>query len=351
MRSAIALVALAACVRPGEDRVALDLDVGQATGAGFTVEIADGLGHVRALDAGSLVVWAQAPELAITVDAAVAGTWTVELLNVLPDATLTGAPATLVAQPRPTAQRWELELPAGRTALAVSPPDADDPGAWRFAAMADIQTALPTVHQVFDVIDAEPGIRFVLLMGDITQEAAIEEYERYEAQLRTLDVPVYATVGNHDLWDDPRRFRDRYGRLNVHFTFRGVTFTLLDSGSATIDPAVDAWLDAWLADAADRVHVFGTHYAPVDPVGVRQGSFASQREGLRLLSRFAAAGVDVTLYGHIHTYAAFENAGIPAYISGGGGAEQQRLDGVGRHFLAIDVDADRVIEVRRVDVD
>ncbi len=351
MRAAVAVVALSACVRPAEDRAALDLDVGEATGAGLGVEIAGGLGHVRALDAGALVVWAQAPELAIALDADAAGTWTLELDNVLADAVVTGAPATLIDQPRRTVQRWELALPAGRTDLVVSPPDAADAGAWRFAAMADIQTGMPIVHEVFAAIDAEPDVRFVIFNGDITQRAQLDEYDAYEAQLQTLDVPIYATIGNHELWADPREFHDRFGRMNVHFTFRGVAFTLVDSGSATLDPTVDAWLDGWLADAADRVHIFGTHYPPLDPVGVRQGSFASEREGLRLLSRLADGGVDLTLYGHIHTYTRFENAGIPAFISGGGGAEQQRLDGVGRHFLAIDVDAERLITVRRVDVD
>ena len=57
-----------------------------------------------------------------------------------------------------------------------------------------------------------------------------------------------------------------------------------------------------------------------------------------LLSRLASAKVDLTLYGHIHSYYAFENAGIPAFISGGGGAIPERFDGVGRHFLTVDVD-------------
>ncbi len=34
----------------------------------------------------------------------------------------------------------------------------------------------------------------------------------------------------------------------------------------------------------------------------------------------------------------FVNAGIPAHVSGGGGAEPMRLDGIDRHFLVVDVD-------------
>jgi 3',5'-cyclic-AMP phosphodiesterase len=54
----------------------------------------------------------------------------------------------------------------------------------------------------------------------------------------------------------------------------------------------------------------------------------------------------------VHSFYAFTNAGIPAYISGGGGAIPQRLDGIGRHYLVVDVDSARQIsEVAVVRVD
>jgi Icc-related predicted phosphoesterase len=87
-------------------------------------------------------------------------------------------------------------------------------------------------------------------------------------------------------------------------------------------------------------------------VGVRNGAFASRSEAAALLARFAQARVDLTLYGHIHSYYSFDNAGIPAFISGGGGALPERFDTVGRHFLVIEVDAARgVTGVSRVRVD
>ena len=79
-------------------------------------------------------------------------------------------------------------------------------------------------------------------------------------------------------------------------------------------------------------------WPPIDPVGTRAAAFRSTRDGNRLLSRLVGGRVDLTPYGHIHTYVAYENAGIPAYISGGGGAEPLRGDGIDRHFLVIEVD-------------
>ena len=46
------------------------------------------------------------------------------------------------------------------------------------------------------------------------------------------------------------------------------------------------------------------------------------------------------------------NAGVPAYISGGGGAIPERMDGIGRHYLVVEVDPRvgvRTVGVTRVD--
>jgi 3',5'-cyclic-AMP phosphodiesterase len=73
---------------------------------------------------------------------------------------------------------------------------------------------------------------------------------------------------------------------------------------------------------------------------------------MKLLGRMARGSVDLTLYGHIHTYLSFENAGIEAHISGGGGAIPERFDGIGRHFLVVDVDPQRGVTDRYiVDID
>ena len=115
---------------------------------------------------------------------------------------------------------------------------------------------------------------------------------------------------------------------------------------------VTGWLDDWLALGRSQLHIVSMHIAPLDPVGTRSGSFASRNEANKLLAKLADGRVDLTLYGHIHSYYAFSNAGIPAHIAGGGGAIPERMDGIGRHFLAIDVDPTTqatIVGVVRVD--
>lgn len=238
---------------------------------------------------------------------------------------------------RPTVATFQTTLDAGTHALRIAPVDADQVGPFRAVAMADIQTALPLVHEVFAAINAVPELRFVVGMGDLTERGRLEEYELYERQLEELAIPFYTTLGNHELWSDHMRFLDRFGRASFQFRFKGVAFTFADSGDAGLDPLVEEWLDGWLADARDQPHVFLTHMPPVDPLGLRYGAFRSSRDGRRLLSRLVEGDVDLTLYGHIHTLIEYDNAGIPAYVSGGGGADPMLLDGIDRHFLVVEL--------------
>jgi predicted phosphodiesterase len=327
----------------------------------MSVRVEGGLAAVRRIRAGEVVLWGSAPALRFRVELSedAPREFRLELQNCVPDGELSveSAPPGVVLLSQPssvlTRQVWSVSASApGSMGLRFAPRDLEAPGRFRFAVLSDIQEALDRLSDIHDKLNAEPEIRFLLGAGDLTERGTRAELERYQRELRKLKVPYFTTLGNHELGQDPTLWHAYFGRGSFHFDFRGVAFTLLDSASATIDPLVYDWLDTWLAGAGARVHIVGMHIPPVDPIGVRNGSFANRNEAAKLLTRLARGGVDLTLYGHIHSYYGFENAGIPAHISGGGGAIPERFDGIGRHFLVVDVDAAsgiRGVRVVRVD--
>lgn len=343
------LFALVACTRPSEDRAASELDVGFAKIADAQVTVAGGLAVVRELTDHRIELWANAPdiEIELVLGDTAAGEWTIIVRNSLSDAVLrervgaTYAMTSRTGDDGPTTATFVTQLAGGTHALRVGPLDADLPGPFQVAAMADIQKALPTVDDVFEAISALREPRFVVAMGDITERAEEEEYATFDRQLAYLRVPFYTTLGNHELWAPPERFFERYGRASFQFWFKGVAFTFADSGDAAIDPLVDQQLVEWLRKAHGETSVFLTHMPPIDPVGVRYGSFRSTRDGQRLLGELVEGQVDLSLYGHIHTFVEYENGGIPAFISGGGGAQPMKGDGIDRHFLVVHFDATR----------
>jgi predicted phosphodiesterase len=327
----------------------------------MSLRVHDGLARAEGLTPPGFYLWLQAPAVSLEIDVP-AGVVQFEVIadNVLDDAALTAtvpaagvgiAPITGLPVHR---KGWLVTPPAagGTLTLRIAPADADTAGPWRFVVFGDVQEAIDRVQDIYRRMAQDPAVRFAIINGDLTESGSEAELRRFKDNMAGAPFPMYATLGNHELGTRDDLFQDFFGRGSFSFAFRGARFSLLDSASATLAPAVYHWLDGWLAAGADRFHVVAMHIPPLDPVGVRNGAFASRLEANALLGRLAAAGVDLTLYGHVHSFYAFSNAGIPAYISGGGGAIPERLDGIGRHFLTIDVDpATQLCQVAVVRVD
>jgi predicted phosphodiesterase len=352
-------LALAGCLRPSEDRARRDEQVGRAEVAGVRVEVAGGYAAVRTLEPTNLELWAGAPRSSLTLSwsSAPPAEFAIGVKNCMPGAALTSnAPLTLLASERDAAGRCSFRIGVGASVreleLEIAPPASLAPSAFRFAVMSDVQEAIDDVQDIYTLINAQDGIDFLLGAGDLTEQGSHAQLMRFERELAGLEVPYYTTLGNHELGESPSLYQDYFGRGSQSFEYRGVRFTLLDSASATLDPIVLGWLDDWLLAGANALHVVAMHIPPLDPIGVRNGAFASRNEAARLLGSLAAGGVDLTLYGHIHSYYHFENAGIPAHVSGGGGAIPERFDDMGRHFLVVDASpAEQRLDVQVVRVD
>lgn len=339
------------CLRPTEERVSADLQVGQAEQGVLSVKVDDGLAAVRALEDDHVVLWGSAPSFAWELTASVDRQVRVDVQNCLPDAELELASGDAELTPLedsgiPTRKSWRVALPAGTVRLALAAPDTDGTESFRFGLLSDIQEAIDRVSDIYDRMNEVHQLRFVLGAGDLTQRGHRDQLERFQSELLRLKVPYFATLGNHELGTHPDLFHEYFGRGNFHFRFHGVAFTLLDDASASIDPTVYDWLDEWLESSRREVHIVAMHIPPVDPIGVRNGSMASRNEADKLLARLAEGRVDMTLYGHIHSYYSFDNAGIPAFIAGGGGAIPERFDRIGRHFMVFDVDSQNGVTAR-----
>ncbi len=339
------------CVEPGADRAERDAHVGQASRAGLDVEVAGGLAAVRGLDETRLHLWENAPSLELRIESEqVPRSFELLVENCMPQAVLSirRGQATFEAKPRerPTACRFELRLESSVSELRLADPVADDLGPFHFGVMSDVQDGIERIGEMYARINEEPQIAFMIATGDLTVDGTVAQLEQFQSEMKSLNVPYYVTLGNHELRVSPPPYHDYFGRGSSSFLFREVRFTLLDAANATLDSHVYDWLGDWLDLGQSNVHVVAMHVPPFDPTGRRNGSFSNRTEAAALLGKLASGGVDLTLYGHIHTYHHFTNAGIDAHISGGGGADPSN-----RHFLDVAVDANGIQDVRVVRVD
>lgn len=333
------------CVRPAEDRVRLDARVGRAQIDGGSVTVEGGLAVVRQFSRERLELWGNAPELSLAMGLSGGEPLELRLENCVPNAELRvlegQAGIARVDTGLATQCGWEITPDGAALRLAVEVPRGES-DEFDFAVLSDIQNGIDEIQDAYRAINAEPDLSFVLSTGDLTSRGTRAETERFQAELAGLSIPFFTTIGNHELGESPPLFQEYFGRGSFHFDFRGVHFTMVDSASATVDPTVYEWLDDWLDHSfglgKSEPHVVAMHIPPLDPIGVRNGCFASRAEAAKLLLRLADHGVDLALYGHIHSYYAFHNAGIEAHISGGGGALPETFDGVGRHFMVVRMD-------------
>jgi hypothetical protein len=353
---------LCSCLDVAQERAERDLTVGHAELEGSRVDVAGGLAAIRRFEPGTVELWANAPSLKLTLAVAEHGPaeWSLLIQNVMPDAqlsaTLDGAPVSLLSQDDlafTTTRRVALSaLPGSQLELEVGAPDAEAHTSFEFIEFADVQEAVDRVSDVFDRMNQEPTARFVTMAGDLTRTGSSEQLERFQREQARLGLPIFVTLGNHELGSGDVPYHDYFGRGSQSFVFHGTRFSFLDTASATLDPMVYDWLDGWLDASRNAPHLVFMHVPPIDPIGVRNGAFSSRAEADKLLARLGRKRVDATFYGHIHSYYEFENAGIPALISGGGGAIPERFDGIGRHFLVVRVDpAAETVSSRIVRVD
>ncbi len=346
---------LGACLLPASERVDLDRKVGRASEDGVRVEVAHGLASVRVLSSKRLELWAQAPTLEIDVTSDQAqSAFEVLVHNCMKGSQLRHAGGVNEGTPiTGEAASCSFTIPlAKRDVLTIGPADSDRDEPYAFAVLSDIQRGIDTVEDIYQRMNEDRELRFVVSTGDLANIGTRDELVRFQDEMKALAIPLYSTVGNHEMGAPPKHWHELFGPFNVHFAFKGVTFSLVDSGNATIDPEVYDWLEGWLSQARKEVHVTLTHVPPIDPVGVRGGSFRSRKEAAKLLARLADGKVDALFLGHIHSYYAFSAAGTPVYLSGGGGAIQERLDGIERHYLKVRVTPhERIDDVAIVRVD
>jgi Icc protein len=347
---AVWALCLTTCLLPAEERVDLDRTAGEAEADGVRVRVDDNLAGVRSFDGERLELWAQAPGLRMHVELDSPGVrrhLQLDVLNCMITGTLrvNGGPS-LAPEPiveRAAACRFSLDVEHGSVIELFA--SQESPGApFVFAVLSDVQSAVGRVHEIFERMKQDPELAFVVSTGDLVDTGARSELVRFQAELAALEIPFFSTVGNHEMGAPPSVWHELFGPFNVHFDYNGVAFSLVDSGNATIDPSQYERLDDWLGRARRGAHMVLTHVPPLDPSGLRGGGFRSRKEAAKLLTKLAQGRVDALFLGHIHSYYAFSAAGIPTYISGGGGAIQEKLDGIERHYLRVRVNGAGALE-------
>lgn len=340
-----AVLLLVSCLRPSEHHERLDEEVGMAESQGLRID-SDGTVAVRSITSEEVVLWAASPRVRLSLEG-MSGPLQLRVMNTLPDAELLVDEAA--ALPRESGRRrtegvWSLSPDLNGESLILQSADADAPVAHAVAVLSDIQRAIDTFPEVVDRLNQDE-VRYVISTGDLTNNGTREELLRFQVELERLDVPFYSTVGNHEV-PGPENWHALFGPFSTFFVQHGVAVSLVDSSNATIDPDLHTRMLAFADANVGAPHLFLTHVPLLDASGFRAGAFRSRNEAARVIQELSARSVDAIFFGHVHSYYAYSLGDVPTYISGGGGAIPERLDGIERHYLRVNLapDAERPLD-------
>lgn len=167
----------------------------------------------------------------------------------------------------------------------------------------------------------------ILFSGDLGEDATREEYANIAGGLRSLDIPVLAVPGNHDLrapmWEE---LPDMLGRTgDGHLCVSDTRFPLAIIGLDTLVegaphgelcPARIAWLEARLDELEGKPVLIFMHHPPIrtghhfmDGIGLLSGGTDFER----LVA--GHGGVRAILCGHMHRGIQGTFAGVPVRVS------------------------------------
>jgi 3',5'-cyclic AMP phosphodiesterase CpdA len=165
-----------------------------------------------------------------------------------------------------------------------------------FAVVGDPHFHYDDLDDVIDHINGDGLSRFILVAGDLTDQALTQEFTWYARIATDYARPVVSLIGNHDHLANGRLIYERmFGPRNQVFRAGGVRFVLFDNVEVESEVPVDhAWLDAVLAEPYDGPTIVFMHIQPTDvqlegqPLATLNGIMQERRP-------------DAVFMGHLHS--------------------------------------------------
>lgn len=234
----------------------------------------------------------------------------VVLHNVAPDTRLFIDDLEQDAPDPPTLSRT-LELQPGDAPVWIRG-ERDCPDRYRLLAAGDVQTNPIQFERIVEDLHAEiergeqadEPVLGLLLLGDLTEEGEVDQFDRIEQILARSPLPVATVPGNHDVaGDDYALFNRRLGPGNYAFGVCRTRVVMLDTGDAGLAASVEARLPE-LLDPTGFDHVLAATHYPVYPDRTGTG-FRDGQQAARLLAELGRTGADRLLVGHIHDWLDF----------------------------------------------
>ncbi len=249
----------------------------------------------------------------------------------------------------------DTSLSKGKNQIKISSVETEGP--LKFFVASDLHSGSSVYFpELVKMIKENPD--FIILNGDIVNYGVKPEYVVTGGMTEMSTVPIYTTIGNHELWQSGEKYyRDYFGPLNNSFTYKDCLFVMLDSSRGLISNQQFEWLGDILDSADARYKFVFSHIPPLNPVNGIYDDNAYPNEELRLslfdkinserlVKILTENDVDVFFGAHTHISGSYEIDGTKFVNTGALGGTVSDGDDV--NYLK--VTANENIDIEKIEV-
>jgi len=225
-------------------------------------------------------------------------------------------------------RRLELSLTESVVEIRGELPGSICAGAYRIAAVADIQTNPLQFGRIIEELHNEEAdgvpLLGMLLLGDVAELGTREEMQYVADLMAASPVPIALTAGNHDVYSDRDAvFNEVFGPGNHAFDVCDARVVLVDTGSGYLAASIRGRLNA-LMKTDRQFLIAGMHHPPFP--GRTSSGWTKEDQAQQLVAELAANDGDLLLAGHLHQRLQNDNTPVPQIIVGTAGASQFAVD-------------------------
>ncbi len=174
------------------------------------------------------------------------------------------------------------------------------------AVMGDPQGTPKDLQRVIDAINRRDDVKFIMVLGDLTDYGLLHEYVWAGEALKRSRVPFLTVVGNHDAIAHGKKiYREMFGTYDYTFDYAGLKFVMWNNNQFEFGETDFSWLER----NTDSRSIVNSHVPPV--VDVHR-----QDQVDRWLDINRRSGIWASLHGHRGTEIShsWSTNSIPYYI-------------------------------------
>ncbi len=193
-----------------------------------------------------------------------------------------------------------------------------------FAVFGDTHSNFKIYEKVIDSVN-KSGATFSINLGDLTAIGALSEFKEGNEINKKSKIPLYMTVGNHDVIKNKNYFSQFFSKKYYSFDFKNVHFVILDnvSDKDNFDEKQLTWFEGDLKNNKNSLIFIFMHIPPKLPYASPEtAGFKTQKsqENLEIFLEICKKYKVTRIYsGHFHNFFRYKTSGIPVTITGGAG--------------------------------